>query len=182
MDSSQRQNRLSPPLMHAFRAAHAARDAKKHIDDRDEAGERVVAGRRMSARVAITEPVLRAEVAKDLIALLNTTNLESSDDLAAVPQVRTSILNYGIPDLVRRSIDEMKVESITKEIEQVLAIYEPRLVPQSIRVERDRRVRAGELKVRFMVRADLRCDPVNVPLEFVADVELESGKIKVDRL
>jgi type VI secretion system protein ImpF len=168
--------------MHAFRAAHAARDAKKHLDIRDEAGERVIAGRRTSARVAITEPVLRAEVAKDLVALMNTTNLESIEDLSAAPQVRSSILNYGIPDLVRRSIDELKVESITKEIEEVLSTFEPRLVPQSIRVERDRRVRAGELKVRFMVRADLKCDPVNVPLEFIADVELESGKIKVDRL
>lgn len=168
--------------MHAFRAAHAARDAKKHIDDRDEAGERIIAGRRTSARVAITEPVLRAEVAKDLVSLMNTTNLESSQDLSAVPQVRSSILNYGIPDLVRRSIDEMKVENITKEIEQALTVYEPRLIAQSIRVERDRRVKIGELKVRFTVRADLRCDPVNVPLEFVADVELESGKIKVDRL
>ena len=33
-----------------------------------------------------------------------------------------------------------------------------------------------------MVRADLICDPVNVPVEFVADVELDSGKIKINRL
>ena len=33
-----------------------------------------------------------------------------------------------------------------------------------------------------MVRADLLCDPVNVPVEFVADVELDSGKIKINRL
>ena len=168
--------------MHAFRTAHAARDAKKHMDLRDEAGERVIAGRRTSARVAITEPVLRAEVAKDLAALMNTTNFESTEDLSAVPQVRSSILNYGIPDLVRQSIDEARVDKLAQDIEQALATYEPRLIRKSIRVERDKRVRAGELKLRFMVQADLKCDPVNVPLEFVADIELESGKIKIDRL
>ena len=175
-------NRLSPPLMHAFRAAHAARDAKKHMDIRDEAGERVIAGRRMSVRAAITEPVLRAEVAKDLAALMNTTNMESTEDLSAFPEVRTSILNYGITDLVHRSIDESTVENITFEIKQALTVFEPRLVPSSIEVRRDKRIRAGDLKVRFLVNADLKCDPVNVPLEFVADVELESGKIKVDRI
>jgi type VI secretion system protein ImpF len=38
-----------------------------------------------------------------------------------------------------------------------------------------------ELKVRFIVRADLTCDPVHVPVEFVADV-IDTGKIVVNRL
>ncbi len=38
-------DRLRPPLMYAFREAHAARDARKKLDLRDEAGERIVAGR-----------------------------------------------------------------------------------------------------------------------------------------
>ena len=40
-----RKERLSPPLMYAFRTAHEARDAKKKIDLRDESGERVIASR-----------------------------------------------------------------------------------------------------------------------------------------
>jgi type VI secretion system protein ImpF len=32
------------------------------------------------------------------------------------------------------------------------------------------------------VKADLRARPVNVPVEFIAEVELDSGKIKIDRL
>ena len=44
------------------------------------------------------------------------------------------------------------------------------------------RVDASELQIRFLVRADLKCDPLNVPVEFVADVEVESGKVKIDRL
>ena len=37
-------------------------------------------------------------------------------------------------------------------------------------------------RVRFLVSADLRLHPVNVPMEFVAEIELDSGKIKIDRL
>ena len=56
MAAGNRKDRLSPPLMYAFRSAHAARDANKKIDLRDESGERVIAGRRSASRTPITEP------------------------------------------------------------------------------------------------------------------------------
>ena len=54
------ETRLSPPLMHVFRAAHGAKDAKKKVDIRNEAGDRIIAGRRLQARQVITESVLAA--------------------------------------------------------------------------------------------------------------------------
>jgi type VI secretion system protein ImpF len=182
MASARKTDRLAPPIMHAFRAAHEARDAKKRLDIRDEAGERIIAGRRMSARTAITEPVLRAEVARDLTNLMNTTNLASVEDLSATPEVRRSILNFGIPDLAHRSIDEGRTVDIAAEIQRALVDFEPRLVRQTIQATRDMNVRASDLQIRFLVRADMKCDPLNVPVEFVADVEVETGKIKIDRL
>ena len=97
MTSPDKRTRLSPPLMHVFRAAHAAKDAKKRVDIRDEAGERVLAGRRLRARQVITESVLRREVARDLDALLNTIAMESTIDMSETPEARKSILNFGIP-------------------------------------------------------------------------------------
>ena len=41
-----KKDRLSPPLMLAFRNAYAARDARKKLDLRDASGERVIASRR----------------------------------------------------------------------------------------------------------------------------------------
>ena len=73
MNGPSSKDRLSPPLMHAFRAAHAARDAKTKLDLRDKEGERIIASRRSMKRGAITEPMLRREVAIDLEALMNTS-------------------------------------------------------------------------------------------------------------
>jgi type VI secretion system protein ImpF len=167
--------------MYAFRGAHAARDAKKKLDLRDESGDRVIASRR-SSRGAITEPLLRREVAADLVALLNTISLESSFDIDGYENVRKSVLNYGFPDLVHRTIDEGSVESVKDEIRTVLMHFEPRLMPDSIHVTRDNTVDKAELKIRFVVNADLACEPLNVPVEFVADVELDSGKVLINRL
>jgi type VI secretion system protein ImpF len=173
--------RLSPPLMHVFRAAHAAKDAKKTIDMRNESGERVLAGRRLRPRHVITEPVLRREVYRDVDALLNAIALESTVDMTDAPYARKSIINFGIPDITHRTIDEAGVEKIPTEIKEALHNYEPRLAAASVRVTRDTSIDPAELKIRFIVRADLECDPVHVPVEFVAEV-IEPGKIMVNRL
>jgi type VI secretion system protein ImpF len=182
MVGSARKDRLSPPLMYAFRAANAARDATKKIDLRDEAGGRVIAGRRSVARTPISESVLRREVARDLDSLMNTIALESAEDLTGFDQVRKSILNYGLPDIAHRSIDEHTVGDIQDEIKTALMNYEPRLARDSIRASRDMAVGVEELKVRFVVQAELHCEPVNVPVEFVADIEFDGGGIQIHRL
>ena len=113
-------NRLSPPLMFAFRSAFEARDAKKKHDLRDETGERVISSRRTTARTAITEPMLRREVARDLEALVNTIALESSQDLEPFDHARKSILNFGLPDIAHRSIDEISINDVGYEIATAL--------------------------------------------------------------
>jgi type VI secretion system protein ImpF len=179
MADSRRKDRLSPPLMYSFRAAHAARDAAKKIDLRDEAGERIIAGRRSVARTPITESALRREVARDLDSLVNTIAFESAEDLSGFDEVRKSVLNYGLPDIAHRSIDEHSVDDIRTEIKTALMKYEPRLIRESIRTSRDMTVGVEEFKVRFVVHGELRCEPVNVAVEFVADIELDGGGIQI---
>jgi len=173
--------RLSPPLMHVFRAAHEAKDSRKTIEIRDEHGERVIAGRRLRPRQIITEQVLRREVWRDVDALLNAVALESTLDMTKAPHARKSIINFGIPDITHRTIDETGVNDIPGEIKEALINFEPRLAAASLSVTRDTSVDPADLKVRFVVRADLICDPVQMPVEFVADVN-EVGKIIVNRL
>jgi type VI secretion system protein ImpF len=182
MSSSARKNRLSPPLMYAFRSAHDAGDAKKKLDLREQSGERVLAGRRASARAIITEAVLRREVSHDLEQLMNTINLAAAIDLDGHEAVRRSILNFGFPDVTHRSIDEYSIDDIRLEIAAALRDFEPRILGDTIEVDRDNAVRKEELKIRFVVRADLSCEPVNVPVEFIADLELDTGKIVINRL
>jgi len=171
--------RLRPPFMFAFREAHLEKDAKTALDLRDEGGERVIANRRAAPRAAITEQKLRREIAIDLDALVNTINLASALDLSGLEHVRRSILNHGFPDMTRLSIDEHRVDTIREDLAEVLIGYEPRLIRKSIAVERDHGLDPAELKVRFLVRADLNCEPLNMPIEFIADLELDTGKIAI---
>jgi type VI secretion system protein ImpF len=178
-----RRNRLSPPLMHVFRAAHEAKDARARPATRaEDEGRDLRASSRQTQRVAITEFTLRREVARDLESLMNSVAMESTVDLTDFPAVRRSILNYGFPDIAHRTMDELEGAGLDAEIEAVLKLYEPRLVAASLRVRRDRNVDPDSLKIRYIVSSDLSCEPLNVPLEFMADIEVTSGKIMIQRL
>ena len=181
MANLNRQSRLSPPLMHVFRTAHEAKDAKRIIDQRNEAGERVIAGRRLRARQIITESMLRREVSRDLDALLNTVALDATVDMENAPHVRKSILNFGLSDIALHTIDENSVEEIPDDIRTAIINYEPRIAADTLRIERDKQVDPVELKIRFVICGELVCHPVHVPVEFVADI-VETGKIVVNRL
>jgi type VI secretion system protein ImpF len=175
-------DRFVPPLMQAFRAAFRERDAGKTLDLKDEAGERIIAGRRSSPRNVVSESTLRQELAEDLGSLFNTVNMASAEDLRQAPFVLRSILNYGLTDLTAISIDEHAVEDIGAELRTVLASYEPRLIAETVAVERDRTVDETSLKIRFNIHAEMFATPVDVPVEFIADVEIDSGKLKISRL
>jgi type VI secretion system protein ImpF len=176
-----RRTRLSPPLMHVFRAAHAAKDATKAIDMRTDTGERVVAGRRLRTRQVITEPVLRREVSRDLEAMLNTIAMESTVDMSEAEWVRKSVLNYGLPDISDYGVSAVAMRKLPDEIRAAIVNYEPRLAAASLQIERDQSADDDGLRVRFIVRAELTCEPVHVPVEFVADITA-AGDITVNRL
>jgi type VI secretion system protein ImpF len=179
---SKKNERLAPPLMFAFRAAHEKRDAKKTLDLRDASGQRVIASRRSPSRAPISESGLRREVNADLVDLLNTVNLDSAFDLEEAPEVKRSVLNFGLPDLSTRTIDEHRLIEISRDIEQALKAFEPRLAANTLSVGRNPSIDSEALRLKFFIKADLRAEPLDVPVEFVAEVELDSGKIKVDRL
>jgi len=181
MENPNRHSRLSTPLMHVFRTAHEAKDAKRFIDQRNEAGDRILASRRLRARQVITESMLRREVSRDLDALLNTVALDATVDMEHAPHVRKSILNFGLPDIAVRTIDENGVNEIPEEIRTAIVNYEPRIAANSLRIARDKEVDPVELKIRFVIRGELVCHPVHVPVEFVADI-VEAGKIVINRL
>lgn len=168
--------------MQAFRAAFRARDSRKTVDQRNADGERIIAGRRNAPRRATDEVSLRQDLNEDLASLLNTVSLESSVDLSEYSFVAKSILNFGLADLARLSIDENAVENIAVELRAALSNYEPRLVASSIEVERDRAIDPASLKVRFNIRADMVATPLDIPVNFVADLELESARMRIGRL
>ena len=128
------------------------------MDIRNEAGDRIIAGRRLRARQVDHRSGTAREVSRDLEALLNTVALESTIDMTETPYARKSILNFGIPDMTNRTIDEDGVNAIPEEIRTAIINFEPRLAAASLadRARQERRYRRTQGALHRPRRFDLR--------------------------
>ena len=169
------------PLMLAFREAFREGDAAKRIDERV-AGERVVAARGSLRRRGADETLLRRDLATDLLSLVNTIDLGSAIDISDLDHVRQSILNYGLPDLTALTSLEADVATIGEHFRNALLAHEPRLRPESVHIERQTDVEDETHRVRFSVSAEMACSPLDLPTEFVAEVDTSSGNLRLTRL
>ncbi|WP_306146116.1 type VI secretion system baseplate subunit TssE [Roseibium sp. MMSF_3412] len=172
--------KIHAPLMWAFRAMDdpdykAAQERQKE----NTKSKNLKSGRRLSRSYGVTEQTLLSEVRRDLQALLNTVNLNSTQDLSDFPEVETSILNYGLPDLSVHVVDTIKIERLADDIRDALIRFEPRMDPRTLQVIRDDSIDSDTFKVRFLIKAEIRCDPVRIGSEFIADVDPAFGRIKI---
>jgi type VI secretion system protein ImpF len=172
--------KLHSPLMWAFRATDdpefKAAEARQKAEN---SAQPLKAGRHLTRAYGISEHALISEVRRDLQALLNTVQLNSTLDLSDFPEVKNSILNYGLPDLSVHVVDTIRIEQLAIDIREALIRFEPRMDPRTLVVERDREFEKDNIKVRFLIKAEIRCDPVRVGSEFIADVDPAFGRIKI---
>src|ERR1700761_3789823 len=80
------------------------------------------------------ETAMRASVRRELGWLLNTVHLGASVDLTPYPQVKTSVLNYGMPDLTGRASSPAAVRARANQIADQIRVFEPRLDDKTLEV------------------------------------------------
>jgi type VI secretion system protein ImpF len=181
MAKGDRSQQFKVPLMYAFRDAFKEGDARKKSDVRVD-GERVISGRSSMRRTGAADSVLRENLAIDLVSLVNTIDLGSVVDLSDLPYVSRSILNFGLYDLTHLTSDETGVDGIGRNLVNALLQHEPRLKPDSLQVERDTAFNDVDQRIRINVAAEMSSRPFDVPVEFVAEVDVGSGKVVLTRL
>jgi type VI secretion system protein ImpF len=174
-------DRFQVPVMFAFRDAFDAGDARKRIEQR-RGGEKVISGRGSLTRRGADETILKRNLAVDLLALVNTIDLASAVDLGDFEHVGRSVLNYGLYDVAHLTAEEMGVDAIARDLSAALLQHEPRLNSETLRVVRDKEFDEVNQRIRFTVSAEMSCKPLDVPIDFVAEIDIGSGKVQLTRL
>jgi type VI secretion system protein ImpF len=138
--------------------------------------------------IVVNSQVLREAVRRDIEALFNVERFESGlqltdleareilapqDMIADFPQVRRSVLNYGVPAFAGRSITDFDLAALAKELREVIAVFEPRLKRDTIRVKVAQGDYAG---MRIEVDAMLMLSPVPERLRLSTMIDLDSGR------
>lgn len=173
--------RAKVSLFQVFRDAHERHDAKVGRTA-NEGGETSISVRSKMRRDGLPRDQLRAHLQADLNALLNTVRLDATVSLDDAPHVARSVLNYGFRDLSNIAASELNTPQITASIRQSLIDHEPRLLPESIDVRITRNDGGTAQRISLSVSAELIGDPVDIPVDFDAEVDLGAGKLRMSKL
>jgi type VI secretion system protein ImpF len=166
-------------LMNVFRRAAESRDAQGSSDSNDAGSDRVLSSRSIERRDGSDEIQLRANLAADLSSLLETINLEAVEDLRDLDHVKRSILNYGIQDMARFSTSDIESARFLRDLRTALINHEPRLIPGSVDVRLRSSVEDSRQRAAIAISAEMTAHPVDVPLEFVAELDVGTGKMSL---
>ncbi len=132
------------------------------------------------ARV-LSKSRMRQSVLRDLAWLFNATRLEAVADLAKLPHVRRSVLNFGMPALSGRTASSLDVTDLARAVREAILTFEPRILPATLQIRT--LLEAGDLDhhnvIGVEIHGELWAQPV--PLEFLVRTEfdLETGKVQI---
>ncbi|UYV37345.1 type VI secretion system baseplate subunit TssE [Rhodobacteraceae bacterium D3-12] len=138
--------------------------------------------------IVVTPTILREAVRRDIEMLFNVERLEADfllsdrerltysspeERLEDFPEVRTSVLNFGVPAFSGRKGNDFNKELLARELRQVLICFEPRLKKETVKVEIKIEEKQG---MRIEIDGVLMLSPVPERLRLSTMINLESGK------
>ena len=120
---------------------------------------------------------LRELVSRDLSLLLNASSLEVTDELERLPNVRTSVLNFGLPPYTGRTAGSAERDRLARALETAIRRFEPRLM--NVRVTPEPASEAQEQELSFRIDAQLWGQPAPHQVVLRTRIDTESGKAHV---
>jgi type VI secretion system protein ImpF len=121
---------------------------------------------------------LRECVLRDLGWLFNSLSLESAQDLDAVPEVASSVLNYGLPSFAGRMASSIDPMESAERLRRAVELFEPRLSSVRVRpqppTEQD-----NDGTLEFTIEAQLWGYPASQQLELHTKIDTMTGDIAV---
>jgi type VI secretion system protein ImpF len=128
----------------------------------------------------ISKRRLRDAVLRDLAWLFNTTRLDPNMDAATLPNARRSVINFGLPALSGQTASTIEVPDLERAIRQAILDFEPRILPESLRV---RALETAGLDhhnvIGVEISGQLWAQPLPLELLVRTEIDLETGQVEV---
>ena len=126
-------------------------------------------------------PQLRASVLRDMGWLFNAIRLDVNGNLDAYPEIKSSVLNYGLPAMSGHCVSGTDMRELERLMRQAILNFEPRLIADTLTIKAETNVK--ELNhhnlVSFKICAQLWAQPAPVELTLQTDLDLESGQCRI---
>ena len=166
MTQPKAQDRLQPALL-------------DRLTDDDPTNKAEAADMRIINRSRMREAVLR-----DLSWLFNTTLMSADATLDPYPEVRRSVLNYGLPALSGRSASSIDLVRLEDQVKRAILDHEPRILADTLKIEA--LVSEQQLdhhnQISFRISGKLWAQPVPMELLLQTNIDLENGQVEIQNL
>jgi type VI secretion system protein ImpF len=174
------QDRYRVPLLHCFRDAFARGDARK--DPRKSGnGDDALSAAVSLRRRGLSEAEIRQSVMESLIEIVNTIDLRSAIDMKGLEHASKSIVNFGLYDISHLTSEDAGIAAIEQNLIAALTCFEPRIRKETLQITRTVQFNDVSQKLLLSVYAEVSYHPLDVPLEFVAEIDLGASKIVVTK-
>ncbi|TRW99587.1 type VI secretion system baseplate subunit TssE [Paracoccus sp. M683] len=167
-------------IMQIFRASARAGDARdaapaeRRLDD-----DRMISVRRRQSRDGSDPAAMQSDMAVDIASLMNTIRLDALIDLSDTPLVERSIVNFGFRDMSSLTRSQETSSRIAASIRESLIRHEPRLIAETLEVRISESAEMTDQRIFFDITAEMRASPADLPMDFVAEVDLGAGKLRM---
>jgi type VI secretion system protein ImpF len=122
---------------------------------------------------------LRESILRDLAWLLNTENLESVHDLDGLPDVRNSVLNFGIPTMAGSTASGTRTDELERTIRTAILAFEPRLLADTVEVHATAIDQMNRQALTIEIEAEMWAQPVPLRMFLRTELDLETGEVQV---
>jgi type VI secretion system protein ImpF len=124
---------------------------------------------------------LKRTVLRDLVWLLNTTCHNTNGELDQHPDVRRSVVNFGIPVLSGKNFSGVDWRELERSIHEAILIFEPRILVDSLSVKaQPPKDNLGHHNLlQFEIRGELWSMPFPIELLIRSELDLETGQMSL---
>lgn len=129
----------------------------------------------------VSKGSLKRMVLRDLVWLLNTTAYHTNDQLDQYPEVRRSVVNFGIPVLSGKNFSGVDWRDLERQIHDAILIFEPRILPESLSVTAfaPSDPLGHHNLLQFELHGELWSMPFPIELLLRSELDLETGFMKI---
>ena len=133
-----------------------------------------------SSQQSMSQLQFKQAVIRDLGWLLNSVALDVCVDLEPFPEVKRSVLNYGLPDLSGHTSSTVDVRSVEKSIREAIHQFEPRILRNSLKVKvHSNPDDMSHNSMVFEIEGAVFGQPSPFQVVLKSELDLESGEFKL---
>jgi type VI secretion system protein ImpF len=133
-----------------------------------------------TAQQSMSQKEFKDAVIRDLGWLLNSVSLDVCVDLEPYPEVKHSVLNYGLPDISGHTSSTVNVKTIERSLIQAIRDFEPRIIRNSLRVKvHSDPSDMSHNSLVFEIEGAVFGQPSPFQIVLRSELDLECGEFKV---